>query len=275
MTSLSGQVVVITGSSRGFGFAMAQEFQRAGSQVVISSRDDNAIRSAVAALPDPNLALGVPCDVRDLEQVEKLAGATVRRFGKLDIWINNAGLAHAYVKMLDVDPGQWRATFETNVLGSYHGCRVALKEMLPRETRQVVNILGFGADRPSPNQSAYGASKSALWQLTRTLAMEYRGSGVSVNAVMPGMIWTEMLTGAKGVDEPALRKRMEWAMRVFGNPAQVPARFVVQVAQRSGTNGQMFRLITPRVFVPRMIGEFIGRGKRNPRPWEAMASHSS
>ncbi len=85
---------------------------------------------------------------------------------------------------------------------------------------------------------------------------------------MPGMIWTEMLTGAEGVDEPRLRTRFEWAMRVFGNPPEVPARFVVQIAERGSENGKMYRLMTPRVFVPRMIGEMLGAGKRNPRPWE-------
>lgn len=269
MNSLSNQVVVITGSSRGFGFAMAQEFQNAGAQVAVSSRDAESVGAAAAALPKPDAALGVPCDVRDLVQVESLAAAAVQRFRRLDIWINNAGFAHAYVKMLDVEPVQWRASFETNFLGAYHGCRVALKEMLPRKDGQIINVLGFGADRPSPNQSAYGASKMALWQLTQTLAQEYSASGVSINAVMPGMIWTDMLTRAEGVDDPGLRRRFEWAMRVFGNPPQVPARFVVQIAARGGGNGKLFRLITPRVLIPRIIGELMGTGRRNPRPWEA------
>jgi NAD(P)-dependent dehydrogenase (short-subunit alcohol dehydrogenase family) len=266
--SLTNQVVVITGSSRGFGYAMAKEFLLAGARVVISSRDPESVKSAVSALPDPDAALGVPCDVRELEQVKILADAAIRRFGRIDIWINNAGLAHPYVKMLQIDPGQWRASFGTNFLGAYNGCLVAMQEMLPRRSGQIINVLGFGADRPSPNQSAYGASKAALWQLTQTLAQEYAGTGVSINAVMPGMIWTEMLTRAEGADDPRLRTRMEWAMRVFGNPPEVPARFVVQMASKNTNSGRMLRLLTPRVFVPRMIAEFLGAGRRNPRPWE-------
>jgi NAD(P)-dependent dehydrogenase (short-subunit alcohol dehydrogenase family) len=268
MKSLANNVVVVTGSSRGFGYALANEFLRSGARVVISSRDADAVSSAVSDLGHPEAALGVPCDVRELRQVRGLAAAAVERFGRIDLWINNAGLAHAYVKMLEIDPAQWRASFETNLLGSYHGCLVALNDMLPRRSGQIINILGFGVDRPSPNQSAYGASKSALWQLTRTLAQEYAGAGICINAVMPGMIWTEMLTRAEGVNDPRLRTRMEWAMRVFGNPPEVPARFVVGVAARNGESGRMFRLITPRVFLPRMIGEFFGAGRRNPRPWQ-------
>lgn len=268
MNSLAEQVVVITGSSRGFGFAMAKEFSRAGAQVIISSRDAQVVKSAMGALPNPAAALGVICDVRDLEQVRKLADAAAQRFGRVHIWINNAGLAHAYSKLLDVDPEQWRASFETNFFGAYHGCLVALKEMLPRQSGQIINVLGFGADRPSPNQSAYGASKTALWQLTQTLAREYAHTGISINAVMPGMIWTEMLTGAEGVDDPRLCTRMEWAMRVFGNPPEVPARFVAEMAARNDSSGRMFRLLTPRVFISRMIGEALGLSKKNPRPWE-------
>lgn len=268
MNSLTNRVVVITGSSRGFGYAMAKEFLKAGAWVVISSRDAEAVRAAVSALPNPEATRGIPCDVRDLEQVRRLAAAAVEKFGRIDVWINNAGLAHAYVKILEVDPLKWRASFETNFLGSYHGCLVACKEMLARGNGQIINVLGFGADRPSPNQSAYGSSKAALWQLTRTLAQEYAGTGVSFNAVMPGMIWTEMLTGAEGVDDPRLRTRFEWAMRVFGNPPEAPARFVVRVASGNHSNGRMFRLMGPSVFVPRMIAEFVGAGRRNPRPWE-------
>ncbi len=198
---LKGQVVIITGSSRGFGLAMVQEFARAGTKVVISSREAESVDVALKTLPNPASALGVPCDVRDLSQVQDLADAAVQKFGRLDVWINNAGLAHAYVKMLDVPPERWHESFETNFFGTYNGCRVALEKMLPRHSGQIINILGMGADRPSPNQTGYGSSKAAILQLTQTLAQEYAGTGVSINAVQPGMIWTEMLTKTQGVGE--------------------------------------------------------------------------
>ncbi len=262
------KVIVITGSSRGFGKAMAVEFQRAGACVVISSRNAQAVEATVASLPRPTSALGVPCDVRDLEQVRRLAEATVDKFGQLDVWINNAGISPGWGKLNAIDPVRWRESFDTNFYGTYHGCRVALDKMLPRRQGQIVNLLGAGADRPAPHQSAYGTAKAAVAQLTRTLAREYADSGITINAVMPGMIWTEMLTRAEGVDKARMRTRMEWAMRVFGNPPEVPARFVLGILQREGETGKTYRLLTPRVFVPRMLGEMLGAGKRNPRPWE-------
>ena len=268
MNSLQDQVVVITGASRGFGLAMASEFQRVGAHVVLSSRDEVAVQQAIAKLPTPANAFGVKCDVRDLTQVEQLARAAVSRFGKIDVWINNAGVAHRYAKFLEIDPPDWRASIETNLIGAYHGCRVALAQMLSRRAGQIINILGMGADRPAPNQTGYGASKAALMRLTESLAQEYADSGVRICALRPGMMWTDMLAGAEGVQTPELQKRMEWAMRVFGNPPSLPAQFLVRLLERGVTNGKSYQVVTPTMFVPRMVGEMLGAGKRNPRPWE-------
>lgn len=264
---LAGQVVVITGSSRGFGKAMAGEFQRAGACVVLSSRYIDSVRATVNSLPRPADALGLSCDVRDLAKVRAMAKAAVEKFGKIDIWINNAGISPGWGKLADIDNDRWRESFDTNLVGTYNGCRAALEIMLPARRGQVINILGAGADRPAPNQSAYGTAKAGVAMMTQTLAKEYAGSGITFNAVMPGMIWTEMLTRAEGV-EGALRPRMEWAMRVFGNPPEVPARLVREIAEREGANGKTFKMLTPRMYVPRLIREMLGAGKRNPRPWE-------
>ncbi len=268
MSQLTDRVVVITGSSRGFGKAMAAEFQRAGARVVLSSRHGDAAQSAAAALPEPPRALAVECDVRDLAAVRAMADAAVQAFGGIDIWVNNAGLSSGWGKLHTVDPGLWRESYDTNSIGTYNGCRVALEKMLPVGKGQIINVLGVGADKPAPNQTAYGTAKAAVAMLTRTLAIEYAASGITFNAVMPGMIWTEMLTRAQGV-HPDMKARMEWAMRVFGNPPEVPARFVVQIAQAGNSTGKTFNLLTPRVYVPRMVREMLGGSRRNPRPWES------
>lgn len=268
MPTLQDRVVVITGGSRGFGKAMAAEFQQAGARVAICSRNADSVRAAVQSLPNPANTLGMPCDVRDLAQVQAFAGATVARFGRIDIWINNAGLSAGWGRFVDISPELWRESFDTNFIGTYNGCRVAMEKMLPNRRGQIMNILGIGADKPAPMQTAYGIAKTAVARLTETLAIEYGDSGLTFSSIMPGMIWTEMLTRAQGVN-PAMRGRMEWAMRVFGNAPAVPARFVRNIAERGAASGKTYRLVTPRMFVPRMIGEMLGSGKRNPRPWQA------
>ncbi len=267
-TRLENQVVVITGGSRGLGKAMAIEFQRAGAQVVISARHVDALQAAAAELPQPTAALALPADVRDLAELRALAAAAASRFGRIDIWVNNAGLSPGWGKLDSIDPDRWRESFDTNAIGTYNGCRAAIEQMLPNHRGQIINILGAGADKPAPNQSAYGTAKAAVAMLTRTLAIEYAGAGITLTAVMPGMIWTEMLTRAEGVPGP-MRARMEWAMRIFGNPPPVPARFVVGIAARGGETGKTYRLITPRVFLPRMLREALGGSRNNPRPWQA------
>ena len=99
MIQLERQVVVITGSSRGFGKAMAIEFQHAGARVVLSSRDADAVQRAVDALPQPANALGMACDVRDLDQVCALADAAIGKFGLIDGWIINAGISAGWGKL--------------------------------------------------------------------------------------------------------------------------------------------------------------------------------
>jgi NAD(P)-dependent dehydrogenase (short-subunit alcohol dehydrogenase family) len=268
MNSLDKQVVVITGSSRGFGLAMAREFQNAGARVALSSRNSEAVQKAIATLPNPANAIGMACDVRELAQVCALADATITRFGKIDVWINNAGISPGWGKTADIDAAQWRESFETNFIGAVNGCRVALEKMLPHRCGQIVNVLGAGADRPAPNQSAYGTSKAALKMFTQTLAQEYADSGIAIFALMPGMMWTDLLLEAKGVDEPQQRARFEWAMRVFGNPPHVPAQFIRDIIERGGTSGHVYRVLSPKMFVPRMIGEMLGAGKKNPHPWD-------
>ncbi|MBI5650823.1 MAG: SDR family NAD(P)-dependent oxidoreductase [Chloroflexi bacterium] len=267
MENCSAQTIVITGSSRGFGKSLALELQIAGARVVISSREADAVKRAVGELPRPADALGVACDVRDFDQMRALADAALQKFGGIDVWINNAGVAHRYEKMLAVDHAAWRASFETNFFGAYHGCRVALDAILPRQRGQIINILGAGAFKAAPNQSAYGASKSALARLTETLAQEYADNGIAICAIQPGIIWTEMILDAQGVDDPKLRARFDWAKRVFGNPPEIPAWFIVELIARGSRNGKMYRVVTPRMFVPRMIGELFGAGKRHPQPW--------
>src|SRR5512142_320974 len=131
MSDFADQVVVITGSSRGYGKAMAVEFQQAGARLVLSSRHADAVQAAVASLPRPADAFGIECDVRDLAQVRALADAAVQKFGPVDIWINNAGQSPGWGKLHTIDPERWREAFDTNIIGAYNGCRAALEKMLP------------------------------------------------------------------------------------------------------------------------------------------------
>ena len=132
MGVLQDQVIVVTGSSRGLGFAIAQAAAAAGAKVVISSRTADAVAAAVAALRAAGgEASGLVCDVGDLAQVEALAEFAVRVYGRFDVWINNAGYAPPFGPTMHIAPPAFMRAVQTNVIGTYHGSLVALRAFLP------------------------------------------------------------------------------------------------------------------------------------------------
>lgn len=145
MKRLVGKVAVITGSTRGLGLGIAQQFVNEGASIVISSRSGQSVDSVVKQINDVGgKAVGMAADVSDLAQVEALAAFAIKSFGKIDIWVNNAGMAGPYGATLDWSPDIFRQLVETNILGTYYGSRVALKHFLPQHSGKLINILGAG-----------------------------------------------------------------------------------------------------------------------------------
>ena len=191
---LDGKVAVITGSTRGFGLAVARAFLNAGARVVVSSRTPAAVESALAGLNQPSRAAGLSCDVGRLEDVEALAAFALSRFAQLDIWVNNAGIAGPYGPALGLAPQTFTSVVQTNILGTYHGSLVALRHFVPQKHGKLINILGHGASGPVPFQAAYSSSKIWIRSFTQSLIEENTASGVSIFAYNPGMMDTELLT---------------------------------------------------------------------------------
>ena len=181
MPLLNGKTAVITGSTRGFGLSMAQEFARQGAAVVVSSRSAEAVEQAVAGLRAGGVrASGLACDVSDLAQVQALAEHAIMTFGALDVWVNNAGLSAPYGPTIHVFPERFTQVTQTNVLGTYHGSLVAMRHFLEGGGGKLINILGRGERGPQPMQNAYASSKAWIKSFTLALAEEYKDSGVGV-----------------------------------------------------------------------------------------------
>ncbi len=134
MTDLTGKTVVITGSTRGFGFEIAQAVLKHGGKVFISSRSQPAVDAALLHLNDPAHAGGLPCDVTDLEQVRALSAAAIQTFGSYQVWINNAGISGPYGPTLQIDPQIFRSVIQTNILGAYHGSLTAMKQFQTQQS---------------------------------------------------------------------------------------------------------------------------------------------
>jgi NAD(P)-dependent dehydrogenase (short-subunit alcohol dehydrogenase family) len=207
------KVIVITGSSRGIGYALAEAFLARGCAVVLSSRRRETLDDAVARLTaryGSEQVAGCLCDVTQESQHEALWTQAVARFGRVDVWINNAGLGHSTMRVWDGSPDLPRQVVETNLLGAMYGSRTAARRMLAQGHGAIYNMEGMGSrGERRAGLVYYGTTKYGLDYFHRCLVDDARGTPLTVGALSPGMVMTEMITG-QYVDRPE-----DWA-RVKG-----------------------------------------------------------
>jgi len=193
MALLSKQVAIVTGGGRGLGRAVAETLAGLGASVVIASRNAPELDDVVRGIRRAGgHALAQTADVSDERQVQELVLATERWVGPATILINSAGMIEPFAPLAGSDPALWLRNIAINVGGTYLPIRMVLPGMLERASGRIVNISSGAASRPSAGITAYGASKAAVVQLTRALALELEGTGVTVAAYDPGHLDTDM-----------------------------------------------------------------------------------
>ncbi|MFI9583827.1 SDR family oxidoreductase [Streptomyces sp. NPDC052236] len=190
--SLADRAALVTGSSRGIGLAIARALARAGARVVVTARDADGVRAAVAELRGAGAtAVGCVGSVADPAHLEACASLAVREFGRLDILVNNAATNAPYGPLMEADPDEWRQAFAVNVEAALRLTQLAWRAWMREHGGAVVNICTEGTHGVGPRVGAYGTSKAALSHLTLQLAGEL-APAVRVNAVSPGLVRTEM-----------------------------------------------------------------------------------
>jgi len=185
---IEGASALVTGASSGIGAALADALARAGATVALVARRADALATVAARLP-AGRAEGFPCDVRDEAGVARTVAAVERRFGPIDLLVNNAGIGR-YLPFLETAPEESAAILETNLHGALALTRAVLPGMLARGRGHVVNVASIAGRIGSRNHTIYCASKFALAGFSESLAQELEGTGVGVTLVNPGIIAT-------------------------------------------------------------------------------------
>ena len=208
--NLAGKTAVVTGGSRGIGYAIAHALLAGGANVVITGTRqetiDDAVRALRAAAGQGAQVDGVRADVRRYAEIEQLMASTVKRFGGLDILINNAGVG-LFRAVADMSVDEWHAVIDTNLSGVFYCCHAAIPHLRARGESWIINISSLAGKNAFVDGAAYCASKAALNQFSEALMQEVRHDGIRVSYVMPGSVSTDFGSAERG------RAKSDWALQ--------------------------------------------------------------
>ncbi len=225
---LKDQVALVTGGSRGIGRAICQAFAAEGARVAVIYRGNEAAATAVVQdiVQKAGSAQALQIDVTNSDAVQKGVERIEKEWGRLDILVNNAGIIHddLFVRM---EPAAWNEVLQTNLGGVYNFCRAVAYTLMKQRRGRIINISSVAAEHVNMGQTNYAASKGAINSFTRALAVELASRNVTVNAIAPGFIETDMSEAVRNKAGDLIKKFIP--MRRLGKPEDV-ARVAVFLA---------------------------------------------
>jgi 3-oxoacyl-[acyl-carrier protein] reductase len=206
--SIKGKIAYITGAGRGIGKATALEFAREGVHVGLIARTESALEQVAEEARSFGVKVSVaPADISDMEQVESAVSRLQDELGPADILINNAGIG-TYGKFLEIDPENWKRTFEVNVFGTYHVTRAVLPQLIKKNRGDIINISSSSGLKGTANSTAYSGSKFAVQGMTEALMQEVRKHNIRVMTLNPSLVATDLTFGEE-LDEADTEKYMQ------------------------------------------------------------------
>lgn len=238
---LQGQVALVTGASRGIGRAIALELAKNGATLVVNYAAANAAADAVVEMITSagGQAIALQADVSQVEQVDTIINAVMQKFGRIDILVNNAGITRDTL-LLRMKPDDWQAVIDLNLTGVFLCTRAASKIMLKQRSGRIVNITSVAGQMGNPGQANYSAAKAGVIGFTKTVAKELSSRGITVNAVAPGFIVTDM-TNEVGNTEEIIKLI---PLGRYGQPEEIAGmvRFLAADPAAAYITGQVFNV---------------------------------
>lgn len=240
LQTLQGKVAIITGASRGIGRAIARELAKFGASVVVNyASSSQAADELVSEITQAGgSAIALAADVSKEEQVDALINAAIKKFNRLDILVNNAGITRDTL-LLRMKPEDWQAVIDLNLTGVFLCTRAASKIMLKQRSGRIINITSVAGLMGNPGQANYSAAKAGVIGFTKTVAKELASRGITVNAVAPGFIATDMTSN---LDAEGILKYIPLGR--YGQPEDIAGmvRFLAADPAASYITGQVFNV---------------------------------
>ncbi|AFZ49123.1 3-oxoacyl-[acyl-carrier-protein] reductase [Dactylococcopsis salina] len=237
---LLDQVAIVTGASRGIGRSIALSLAEAGAKVVINyARSEQAAQTVVKEITDQKgEAIAIQADVSKSEEVQNLIQETRKQWGSIDILVNNAGITRDTL-LLRMKPEDWQAVIDLNLTGVFLCTQAVSKIMLKQRKGRIINIASVAGQMGNPGQANYSAAKAGVIGFTKTMAKELASRNVTVNAVAPGFIATEM---TEGLDTEGILKYIPLGR--YGQPEEVAGmvRFLASDPAAAYITGQVFNV---------------------------------
>ena len=221
MSALEDKVAIVTGASRGIGRAIAVAYAEAGADVALAARSKPDLEATAHLVQQHGRrALVIPTDVAVFAEVEALVERTVKGLGRLDVLVNNAGVAKV-APLVEMSVEDWRWMLDTNLTGVFNGCRAAAPHLIARKRGKVINVASVLGAVGLPGYTIYSAAKGGVIALTRTLGVEWARHGIQVNALAPGWFASDMTHEAFA--DARIRERLtrDIPLRRVGRPEEI------------------------------------------------------
>lgn len=237
---LHERVAIVTGASRGIGRAVAFALAAEGANVVVNyASSSTAAEAVVKEITEAGgQAIAIQADVSKLDQVETLVNGTLEKFGRVDILVNNAGITRDAL-LLRMKPEDWQAVIDLNLTGVFLCTRAVSKVMLKQKSGRIISITSVAGQMGNPGQANYSAAKAGVIGFTKTVAKELASRGITVNAIAPGFIATDMTNNLKSDD---ILKYIPLGR--YGEPEEIAgmARFLAADSAAAYITGQVFNV---------------------------------